>query len=126
MTVLDRQAVMPRSGKSLDRWALGRVPEPTSRFRRTQSSSATASSVRSLRNRNGEEILPSSLKDPTLRHHWRAGAAVQEQQDRIIRIVAAHADPLLDAADVQGLQLVDTAGSNRLRLGDGRTSRIVG
>lgn len=51
---------------------------------------------------------------------------MDEQQDGIGRIVAADADPLLDASKVDGLQLVDPTGWDRLGLGNDRASRVFG
>src|SRR6185437_9479018 len=72
-----------------------------------------------------EEILPRALERPALRHHRGAGAAVDEEEDWIRRIVAADVDPLLDPADVDRLELVDTARSDGLDGGDDGASAVA-
>ena len=70
-----------------------------------------------------EIVLPWPLPRPALGHHGRPGATVNEQQDRIVRVSATHADPLFDAADLNGLQFLDSTGGDGLR---GRYRRTRG
>jgi hypothetical protein len=56
---------------------------------------------------DGEVLLERALELP---HRWnqrRGGAAVHEQEDRVRRVLAAHAEPLVDATDLRLVRLLD-------------------
>src|SRR5216684_1835543 len=59
---------------------------------------------------HGEVFLPRILKSAPHRNKRDAGSAMDEQKNRVIHVLAAHFDPLINAADADGLKAVDAVG----------------
>jgi hypothetical protein len=60
--------------------------------------------------RDGEALLPWPLKPACERNKSNAGSAMEEQKNRVVDVLAAHLDPLLNAPDSHRLQTVDAIG----------------
>src|ERR1700720_1177431 len=58
----------------------------------------------------GEIFLPRVLKRTCHRNKSNPWSAVNEQKNGIVHILAAHLDPLIDTADSNGLEAVDSVG----------------
>ena len=59
---------------------------------------------------DGEIVFPCRLVEPADGHLRRRRAAVDEQQDRVAAVAAAHGDPLRDPADLDAARLLDAGG----------------
>ena len=57
---------------------------------------------------HGEVFLPRVLERTPHGHEGNGGAAVDEQKDRVVHVLAAHFDPLLNSADLNSFEAVDS------------------
>jgi len=57
-----------------------------------------------------EVLLPRSLDRARQRNERSAGAAMYEEQQGVLRVLAAHVNPLIQSADAHRLQAVDAVG----------------